>query len=73
MLSVAVSALSPLRCSVPQLGFCTAEVSLQSEDLVSPCSDPSDKQVAGGGCKNITGHDEDILTLDVDRGDGMRA
>ena len=25
------------------LGFCTAEVRVHSEDLVSPCSDPADK------------------------------
>ena len=35
------------------LGFCTAEVSLHSEDLVSPCSDLAGKWVAGGGCKDI--------------------
>ena len=40
--------------------------SLHSKDLVSPCSDPADKQVAGGGCTDITSHDEDILTLNVD-------
>ena len=27
--------------------FCTAEINLNSEDFVSPCSDPADKQVAG--------------------------
>ena len=31
------------------LGCCTAEVSHHIRDLVSPCSDPADKQVAGGG------------------------
>ena len=48
------------------LGFCTAEVSLHREDLLSPCSDPADKVVLGGGCKDVMSHDEDILTLDVD-------
>ena len=48
------------------LRFCTAEVSLHSEELVSPCSDPADKQGAGGGCKDIMSHDEDILTLNVE-------
>ena len=49
------------------LGFCTAEVSLHSEDFVSPCSDPADKQVAGGGRKDVMSHGEDIFTLNVDR------
>ena len=48
------------------LRFCTAEVNLRSEDLVSPCSGPADKQVAGGGRKEIMSHDEDIFTLNVD-------
>ena len=41
-------------------------MSLHSEDLASPCSDLADKRVAGGGCKDLVSHDEDIFTLDVD-------
>ena len=49
------------------LRFYTAEVNLRSEDLVSPCSGPANKQVAGGGCKEIRSHEEDILTLNVNK------
>ena len=40
--------------------------SLHSEDLVSPCSDPAEKRVAGRGFRGIMSHDEHILTLNVD-------
>ena len=48
------------------LEFCTAEVSLHNEDFVSPCSDLVHGQVAGGGCKDIMSHEEDIFTLNGD-------
>ena len=46
--------------------FARQRYNLHSEDLGSPCSALADKQVAGGGCKEIMSHDEDIPTLNVD-------
>ena len=47
------------------LRFCTAGENLPSEDLVSPRSSLTDRQVEGRGCKDVMSCDEGILPMSV--------
>ena len=48
------------------LRLCTTEVTLPNEDLVSPRSDPADKQLAGNRMRRYHGLRRGILILNVD-------
>ena len=53
-----------ISCRREERKACSSEVNLPKAEIVSPCSDASDKQHAGRG--DETSRDEGILTLDVD-------